>query len=369
MRRFLLLIALVIVPTAWAQPIDAEITYFHRQKKKEDKIKGTIIEETPGQVAYRLSGRTEKVPATDILEIEYTPAKALVKQDYRRAQRHEDEVEKTTTPAELKKAVAQAIESYQNLLPQMGESRFAQRHIAYKIAKLTARLAEDDPSQRDAAISALTKFLQEHGNGWQVATASKALAQLQLDKGDLSGAQKTFESLAAKSDLPKQTRQEYQLLSVRALLRSGKYDEAQKGLKSIQALLLPEDQLMNARVSIYLAGCQGMLGQLPPAEKTLQAVLESDADPTLKALACNTLGDCYLKASRAEDAFWRFLMVDTLYNQDPEEQARALYHLAKLFDKVKNNSARAQECRERLTKEKQFAGFEYRRLALKEKGP
>jgi hypothetical protein len=373
MRRLLLIgvltagAALVGDTSAPAQPIDGNITYYHRQKNKEDTIKVTIIEESPGQIAYRISGRTEKLLAPDILDIEYLSTSALVRQDYRRALRYEDEIEDAADPEARKKAIQQAIDAYQVLLPKMTESRFAQRHIAWKMARLEAKRAEDNPSLRDGAIAALSKFLQEHGGGWQVGQASKLLAQMQLDKGDLAGAQQTFASLAGKPDLARETRQEYQLLSVRSLMRSGKYDEAQKQLRSIQALLLPDDKAMNTRTSIYLAGCQGMMGQLAAAEKPLQAVLSSEAEPSLKALACNLLAESYLKADRKEDAFWRFLMVDTLYNQDPAEQARALYHLSRLFEEVKKDTARAQDCRERLLKEKQYAGLEYRRLATQEK--
>ena len=67
MRRFMriaLLIGLVAAPAAWAQPIDAEITYYHRQKKKEDTVKGTVIEESPGQLAFYLVLRREGAATT-----------------------------------------------------------------------------------------------------------------------------------------------------------------------------------------------------------------------------------------------------------------------------------------------------------------
>ncbi|HXG11496.1 MAG TPA: hypothetical protein VNK04_17205 [Gemmataceae bacterium] len=366
MRRFLAVGAiLALASAARAQLIEAEITYYSRGKKTHDTVRGTIIEESPGLIAYRLSGRTEKVPAPDVVEVVYLPASALARQDIRRAQRYEDEIDRAPDAASRRKAVQQAIDSYQQLLPQLGESNFARRHIAFKAAQLTARLAEDDPEQREAAIGALTKFLKENGTGWQVGPASKLLAQLQLEKGDLAAALKTYHDLAQKPDLARETRHEYELLAVRALLRRDRYDEAQKLLKAIQDRLLPEDAAIRARVNIYLAGCQGATGNLAEAEKSLKAVLEGEADGAIKALACNTLADCYRKANRAEDAFWRYLMVDILYNQDPEEHARALYELARLFEELRKDPVRAQECRERLLREKQFAGVDYRRWALR----
>jgi hypothetical protein len=359
--------ALALGAAARAQPIEAEITYYHRAKKAQETVKAVVVEETPGVIAYRSSGRVEQVPAADVLEVVYQPASALVRQEVRRALRHEDEIDKATDSAARKKAVQQAMDSYRALLPQMGDSRFAVRHIAFKRAQLALRLAEYDPSQRDAAEAVLTKFLQEHGAGWQVGLASKWLAQLHLEKGDPARAQKVFDDLVNKPDLTRETRQEYQLLAVRALMRSRKYAEARAQLRRMQERLLPEDASTLTRVAIYLAGCDGAEGQLAAAEKQLKAVLEGDAETRLKALACNVLADRYLEAGKEDEAFWRFLMVDTLYNQDSEELARALYHLAQLFEKLRKDPARAQECRERLLQEKQFAGAEYRRLASKVK--
>jgi hypothetical protein len=87
----------------------------------------------------------------------------------------------------------------------------------------------------------------------------------------------------------------------------------------------------------------------------------------IKALAANTLGDYYRETGKQEDAFWQYLWVDIVYNQDKHEQAKALYHLSKLFDHVKGDAARAVACRERLLKDKEFSGLEYQKLAAKEK--
>ena len=43
-----------------------------------------------------------------------------------------------------------------------------------------------------------------------------------------------------------------------------------------------------------------------------------------------------------------FLIVDTLYNQDTDEHAKALYHLSILFDKVKNDPIRARQSKDKL---------------------
>jgi hypothetical protein len=57
------------------------------------------------------------------------------------------------------------------------------------------------------------------------------------------------------------------------------------------------------------------------------------------------------------------LRVDAPYNEDPEEQAKALYYLRELFDSQKRDPIRAKECARRLQADKRLAGTVYQRLA------
>ena len=67
-------------------------------------------------------------------------------------------------------------------------------------------------------------------------------------------------------------------------------------------------------------------------------------------------------------ALWQYLRVDALYGEDVEEQAKALYHLVGLFDKVKKDPIRGKECAARLL-DKRFAGTAYQRLLMQETKP
>src|SRR5262249_32873612 len=154
----------------------------------------------------------------------------------------------------------------------------------------------------------------------------------------------TFEEFARRDDLAEPVRQEYELLGIRTLLSSDNFAEAERKLTALGKSLAKDDP-QAVRVEIYLAACKGK-SDLSGAEKRLQTVIRSDVEPDVKALAYNTLGDCYRANNRFEDAFWQYLWVDQEYTQDREEHAKALYHLSILFDKVKKMPARAQACRD-----------------------
>jgi hypothetical protein len=119
-------------------------------------------------------------------------------------------------------------------------------------------------------------------------------------------------------------------------------------------------------VQVLLAQSQLEQNNLGAVETQVKSALAGTSDNLVRAVAHNTLGEYYLRGKQEEEAFWQFLRVDVLYNQDKAEHAKALYHLSKLFDRPRNDPARARECRDRLL-DKQFAGTEYQRRAESEK--
>ena len=96
----------------------------------------------------------------------------------------------------------------------------------------------------------------------------------------------------------------------------------------------------------------------------LRQVINEIGDKSLKAVAYNTLGQCYYDSDQLKEARWEFLWVDVVFNQDKSEHAKALYYLSKIFDQL-NEPERAQDCRDALLQDRAFAGMEWQRLAQK----
>jgi hypothetical protein len=362
MRRLLLTAAAAVLVVGVGLAQDAEVSV----AGKKDALKGTIQEEGPAGIKIKVGQEVLELPALSIRQVTYK-TKDVAAVDYRRPFiREERALKQGTRPKDRATFLDDALKGYKELDAQLLNVPAAHRYMQFKIAEVLAIQAQDDSSKADAAIAALSAFQKDFPSGWEVAPALKLLAKLQEDKGDSAGAMETYRSLAKVPGIPAEVRQESTVLVARALLRASKPADAEAELKGLQAKMSTTDP-QRPNVEVFLAQCRLAQGQLGQVEAPLRAALQNTSDAAVRAAAHNLLGDYYLAKGQPEPAFWEYLYVDTLYTQEREEHAKALYHLSRLFDKVKRDPTRAKQCAERL-KDKQFAGTLYqRRLAAEGK--
>jgi tetratricopeptide (TPR) repeat protein len=251
---------------------------------------------------------------------------------------------------------------------------FRHAQTLYKLAQADEKLVDKDKvpyrsKYRDAALAALAKYHKDNAGGWQISLALQMLAQMQGDLGDLEAQRKTYEALAEVPGLSPELKVTSLLSASGVLMKTEKFAEARAKLQGVLELL-PENNPQRSKVQVYLTQCQILSGsdaEAKQAEQQLKTLLAGTDDKALKALAHNTLGDYYTKLKRDEDAFWEYLRVDTMYPDDKDEHARAMYHLSRLFreaDKIRN-SERAEQYLETLTKSPRYAGTEYAKRAMK----
>jgi hypothetical protein len=351
---------------AWAED---QVSYFDQASRKEETVRGLIEAEGPGGIRIKTTvakkEAIKEVPATEVRSVIYG-SKKVTALEFRQPQGKESRaLQPGTKPAARQDLLKESLELYRGLDAQVKDEPRAHRYLQWKIAEVQAQQAKDDPTKLGAALAALTAYKTEFNNGWEVVPCLKLLAQLLEDKGDAAGASQAYADLAAVPDLPKELKQESEVLGVRLLLRVGKFPDAEAKLKALQAGMARDDP-QRTFVDAFLVQSQMAQGNLAQAEPQLRAVVQGAKDPAVQGLAHNLLGDYYRLKNQPEQAFWEYLRVDVLYNADREEHAKALFHLSKLFDKVKNDPVRAEECLTRL-KGPTFAGTNYQRQVGEEK--
>ena len=328
--RPLLLLAAVACLAGTGNPLRAQdkVEYRDRKTDKAVPVSGQITSESVAGVQIKPTGAAaaRDIPASEILRVTYGDLPGAVKLDYPQAVNLDE-----------KREYAKAIEGYQGMLPKLSGAPKTKRYVEYRIAMLKAGQAEGGGDAKEA-VDALNAFLTAYPESWQYSLAAKQLARLQIDKGDFDAAAKTLDSLAKAPGLPKDMRQEADLLLIDALFRARKFQEVESKIQTAMNAL-PANDPQRDRFSVYQIAAGAENAKLEDVVKKLDAIIAKTEDNGLKALAYNTLGDCYLLKDRKRDAMWSYLWVDVVYFQDRPEHIKALERLAKLFEDLKDPRA------------------------------
>lgn len=332
-----------------------KVTYIDRYKSDKEKknvtssTTGSITDETAGRILIKSA--ISNIPSVDVVDVYYkipaTPG--LV---YRAADNAElDANRPATKPADRKKALQKALESYQKLQtdPSLKSYKFPRRHFQYKIARLTVRLAGDDKAKRKAAADLLIKFKTEHPNSWQLFGCLETLAELQQEAGDFKGAAEAYDELVKMKDLSANARKKFQLAAAQALVKAGEAAAAEGRLNAVLKTIKQDDP-QYFRLQMTLAQCQAaQKDQVAKAIANLTKIVAGlkDTETLQKAIALNTLGDCCLAGNRPKDALYAYLNVDLYYSGDRDEHRKACAQIVKLFEML-GEKQRVKEYQEKL---------------------
>lgn len=332
--------------------------------KGRDKITGDVKSENAKGVSVLVKKATETVSGADVLDVHYDDLKNLeVRIGPYKAAKKADEDSLLGDPVKSKAALSTAIAKYKETLKAMDPHKYAQRTIRYRIAILMLRQAQVDKTSITPAMTELQKFKSDYPDSWQINHVMPLIAQTQMDTGDFKGAMATFDEMALMDTLPTEVRIGAKLMIVQVAVRDGKVEVAQKKLAALEIEAAGNPKL-TSRVKMAKAEVLVGLKKTDEAVKLLTDVIKESTDKDTKAFAHNTLGECLFKAQKYGEARWEFLWVDTVFNHDRNQHARALYFLAKTFQQL-NDETRAQECRTML-ESTQFAGTEWQQRLLKE---
>jgi hypothetical protein len=324
-----------------------EIKILDHLTKKESVVKGVIDSESPEGIKIKVGNDVKLIPAADIKHVLYKLSSVKGYEYNAPFTAEAKALEPATKSGEKSKRLAEARGQFEALVPKLAENPNAARFMQFKVLQIAVIQAKDDPTQIEPTINLLKAFKKEHDKSWEIVPALKLLAQMQEDKGDIAEARQTYLDLTKIPSLPKEMKQEADLLVAQLSLRSGKFDDAEKILDGLRTSL-PATDPQRPFALLYLAQTHLSLNKLNDVEANLKTVLASSIEPAVKCLAHNTLGDYYRKKNMNEEAFWEYLRVDALYPQDRNEHAKALYYLWKLFAEVKKDKVKSQEYLDKL---------------------
>ncbi len=364
---FGLLVAAAVPGSVFAQQDRVEYNERGAKGPVRQTSVGVIRSEDPVKVVI-LAGadkRQRDVPSVDIIDVRYDgePNEMNVARNHERGKRWDD-----------------ALYSFREALKKVpADKKFLQTEIQFRLARIYAIQAEASGGARRVAIGELRNFKRDHPEARQIVDCLDHLSRLLLVEGqsrqevveafrDLRKKYGQSKDVAARADLF-----ETQLLleDGQGLLVKGQRDEAKKRYTEAQAKLaamLPNaDKNSQLDMRISLAECKAVLDKADEAIKELDTLLSQAADDRTRAALHLGRGDCYRLTGRFREAMWEYLWVDSVYNEDREKQAKAVYYLHELFNErleMPNAKDYAKECQDRLKTQARLQDTYYQKLFM-----
>lgn len=313
--------------TAQVGAKECKVKYRVKDSGNTDNVVGIITDESLEGISIKTAKGVRKIAAEDIIDVDYME---LVPVSDRAAIRK-------GLKAESDRKLEEAIGIYSKL--KIADKK-ASRHFEYKVALLSARMADADPAELKNGIAALEKYMKNHPDSWQIITFPKLLVPLQLQAKDPEGAEKTLSTLAKSPRISDGLKQELDLMAAKILLEGRKYDEAEKKLDSL--IKGSKDPAQQFRLRIQLAECMSANKKFAKAKTDLTEIITKTNSNDMKAVALNTLGECCRNNGETREAMWNFLYVDVLYNQNKDEHQRAIKNLADVFKQLNDSKKQKQ---------------------------
>jgi hypothetical protein len=362
-RRFLCCLALL----AFGQVALAQdrITYLDRASRSATPQvrNGSVSAEDPGKVVLTSTdNRRLDIPAADVLDVQYE-GEPTVEMNAARA-------------AERDKKYDAALAAYSDALKKTpADKRLIRRHLEYKLAEL--RTAQADAGGPAApAIAALRQFFAAHSNGRQSLACLDNLGRLLIVSrqspaevadglAQMRGAYgNDNQELANRCDL---LRGDLLSLDVELAIAKEGLEPAKKKLaetlKALQELKRSADRTVVLELSARETFCLALLGNAG-ATASWESQLKAADDPRSKASVHLARGDYYRLLQKYKEAMWDYLWVDTVYFAEREQQAKALYHLVEVFEKL-GDSPKAREAKERLQADPRLKDTRYQKLGIR----
>jgi tetratricopeptide (TPR) repeat protein len=279
--------------------------------------------------------------------------------------------------AEKNRDHEKALAAYQEALKKVPASnKTLHAHVQFKVLKLKAQAAETGAgAARGPVIDELRKFRTTYPEARQTLECLDLLSRLLTAEGQpVQEVVDAFKALRTKYADSKEIAARCDLFETQALITEGENllktneDDAKKKYAAAQAklqtMLAGADKSTALEIRVVLAVCRSIQGQLPEAVKELDELLKEASNDHTRATIHLGRGDCYRLTKQYRDAQWDYLWVDVIYNQDREQQAKALYCLSEVFTALGDNN-KAKECKERLMTDPRLKDSQFQRLAAR----
>ena len=325
----------LLVSFSQSQIADAQKDSIHRIGGKK-LVRGEVTRSTALEVTVETSSGSQNVPAREIKKIVYSgePRNLARARDHFENKRFDDCI--------------QAIQKIDN----EPSSKLVKQEMEFLSAYSTAEKAlRGDPSTTtQTAERTIAEFVESNSDSYRLVVAIDTYGRLLVANGKMALAQKQFNKLT-KSRWPRYVARGY-FFEGESATHQNNLDAAGKSYSQLTGLSGddPETQQFKQLAQCQLAKLAALQGNADRAISTIENMIQngSPENAQLFAYAYNALGVCYLESNELKKACRAFLHTELLFSSEADAHAEALYHLAKIWPKLKE-AERANRARELLS--------------------
>ncbi len=343
------------------------VKYIDKTKKGESDINGLITGDSVKGLLIKVQKEPapKLIPAVDIINVNYSST-AIGSIELKSALGKEIRANlPATKEAERLKLYEEAVKDITSLLPIVKADVRLSKYLSFRIAKIKADLAKIKPEILPDALKSLNTVRLDNPDSWMTLNAFKIEADLQEFKGDFDAALKLYQGVSRLPGIPPEIKTDSDFLILKLFMRTNRMAEAEAKLNEVEKAI-PQDDPRRVQVLLVKSQANLLNDKLETLVVDLNNVIALSVENYIRGKALNLLGEYYLKKNMPTEAFWEFLKVDTLYSQDVDEHAKALYNLSILFDKVKNDPIRSRQATDKLM-ESTYSKTEYQKKASSDK--
>lgn len=222
----------------------------------------------------------------------------------------------------------------------------------YYIGKCYQMLAEAAPTMQERqswvsqAVAKFDALIKENPKGFWVPHAMAALGQCYYSLGDFAKALAVYQQIE-KANMGVTWTLRAQLWAGKILTAQNQVDQAIAALSKVMETAKEKSTEIYYDAQIALAEAYIRAQKFKEAEDMLKKLIETNEKDEVRAVAHNTLGDCYKAQNKVKEARLEYLRTNVLYFKVKDQDARALYSAAECFELLKDKE-RADRLREEL---------------------
>jgi len=297
------------------------------------RVRGTVESYSPDKVVVATADGSKEIPSWNVRLIRFEGSNELIKA-------------KSAFGDDRFQACYSELENL-----QVPDRAALKQDVDYFLAMSAARIAlQGGKVTTDQAATLVRQFIQTHADSYHLYPAIDAFGDLAMAIGRFDVAIEQFEKTSA-SQWPALSFNG-KLKSGKALLYSGKFDQAVAAFQAAESVDNGEDYAVQAKMIARCLRAQAMAqsGKVEEAKQVVLEIIKNESSKNIElfANAYNALGICYAAEGKTKEAIRAFLRTDLLFTNYPDSHAQALFHLVTLWADSERPD-RSSRARQKLT--------------------